>query len=126
MDTSVWVDYLRGRDPHVKIALDRLLDEDGVAVAAPVRVELLGGARKDQQPTLRRVLGAVPTFRPTDATWDRMESWALQATAKGHRFGVGDLLIAAIAADQDAPVWSLDSDFGAMAKLGFIRAYRPG
>jgi predicted nucleic acid-binding protein len=120
----VWVDYFRGRDAGVKTALDRLLDDDEVALAAPVCIELLGGVRKRQQRELRSLLAALPSYRPTDATWDRMEAWALDAGGKGHRFGVGDLLVAAIAAEHGSAVWSLDSDFAAMAKLGFIEAHR--
>jgi predicted nucleic acid-binding protein len=58
--------------------------------------------------------------RPTDVTWDTMEQWAFHAAEKGYRFGVGDLLVAAIAAERHAAVWSLDADSAPMQRLGFI------
>lgn len=124
VDTSVWVDFLRGRAP-VALQLRDLLDDDVVALAVPVRVEILAGAPASEQRRLHRVLGALPTFLPTEATWARMEGWIARATPAGQRFGLGDLLVAAIAVDRDCPVWSLDHDFERMAALGFVGLHRP-
>jgi hypothetical protein len=39
---------------------------------------------------------------------------------------VGDLLIAALASEAGALVWSLDGDFEQMARLAFVSLYSPG
>lgn len=120
VDTSVWVDYFRGRDEALVARIHDLLDAGQVLLPIAVKVELLGGASKELRPRLKRALGALRVLYPSTSTWKRMERWTEQASAAGHRFGVGDLLIAALAADAEAPVWSLDSDFGRMASLGFV------
>ena len=123
VDTSVWVAALRDRDSAAGRRLDELLDRDEVALPIPVRVEILSGVSRAQEPQLRRALSGLPVLSPTDATWDRIDGWVRQATGSGHRFGVGDLLIAAIAADHGMPLWSLDNDFQRMQRLGFVEGY---
>jgi predicted nucleic acid-binding protein len=123
IDTSVWVAALRARDSAAGRGLDALLDADEVALPIPVRVELLSGVSRAQEPRLRRALSGLPVLFPTTATWDRIDDWVRRAGDRGQRFGVGDLLIAAIAADGGLRVWSLDNDFGRMQRLGFIETY---
>jgi predicted nucleic acid-binding protein len=123
VDTSVWIQYLRGRDPTVKETMHRLLDEDLVTMAAPVRIELLSGVRSAGAGKLTRMLDAIPTFVPDRGTWTTMETWALRTASRGDRFGLGDLLIGALASEHSCAIWSMDTDFGRMAKLGLVELF---
>jgi predicted nucleic acid-binding protein len=125
VDTSVWIDFFRGRDGVLGNHLETLLDTDQIAVPAPVRIEILGGARKSELSRLRRVMDALPLLLPSPAAWRLLEGWIERAVATGQHFGVGDLLVAAIAAENRASVWSLDGDFERMADLGWITVHRP-
>lgn len=125
VDTSVWVAALRGRAAEAA-ELGRLLDEDAVLLAAPVRIEILSGASVRDRRRLRRLLSALPTVAPDESTWDRLDRWVDVAGAAGQRFGFADLLIGALGAQAGARLWSLDSDFLRMAKLGFVDLHRAG
>jgi predicted nucleic acid-binding protein len=125
VDSSVWIAFFRGTDHRLAIHLKRILDRDLVALPIFVRLELLSGVKRTEIAGLRRLLSALPARYPSDATWTMVEKWVAIGTNAGQRFGVGDLVIAAVAAQWDEPVWSLDSDFNRMAKLGWIRLFRP-
>lgn len=125
VDTSVWVAALRKGDGPEARALTALLDDDRVAMASPVRIEILSGASVQNLTRLRRLLSALPNWMPTAATWQSLEAWVTQAVAAGQTFGVGDLLIAGIGAEHGAEIWSLDGAFPRMAKLGFVQLFTP-
>jgi predicted nucleic acid-binding protein len=124
VDTSIWVNAFRNQKSSEARHLSNLLDNDEVAIAMPIRIELLSGARRSDQARLSRTLSALPIYFPKDATWHRIEGWLATIKNAGDRFGVGDLLIAGIAVENRAAIWSLDGDFARMAKLKLIELHR--
>jgi predicted nucleic acid-binding protein len=119
VDTSVWVDVTRRPTSARARAFHQLLDADAVALALPVRIELMGGVGRKGRQEFRRALSALPVLRPSDDTW------VDTAFDRGFRFSIPDLMVAALASELEALVWTLDEDFGAMETLGLIRRYDP-
>lgn len=123
VDTSIWVAVLRSRTAPEAAILAALLDADSVILPVPVRLELLLGAPARDRTRLRGVLSALPVAYPVEETWALLEPWAEVAADSGQRFGAGDLLIAALASERGALVWSLDRDFERMERLKFVSLY---
>ncbi|TAK17294.1 MAG: PIN domain-containing protein [Acidobacteria bacterium] len=125
VDTSVWVSVLRSPGSPEAPIMAGLLDADEVGLAVPVRVELLSGVSPRDLAALKRALSALPLLYPTDDTWRLLDAWTEKAAKAGQHFGVGDLLIGALAAEAGALVWSLDGDFARMEKLKLVECYEP-
>ena len=125
VDTSVWVAALRSATSPEAEVLASLLDADEVALPVPVRIELLSGVARTERARLRRVLSALPVLSPTEESWSLMNTWIDRAGAAGERFGFGDLLIGALAAETGSLVWSLDADFVRMDRLHLVELYDP-
>jgi predicted nucleic acid-binding protein len=104
-------------------AFRQLLDADEIALALPVRLELVSGVSRQTRAGFKRGLSALPVLRPTDETWQLMEGWVARAADAGFHFSVTDLLVAALAHEIGALVWSVDGDFSAMQELGFVHLY---
>lgn len=123
VDTSVLIAASRSRAGAEAGILRSLLDADEVALALPVKIEFLSGVAKRDRIAVRLSLSALPLAIPSEETWRQIEAWIGPATDAGYQFTVTDLLIAALAEEMGALVWSLDSDFEAMAKLGLVQLY---
>ena len=124
VDTSVWVTATRAPAGEVAATLRTLLDADEVALALPVRMELMAGVARKDRAALRRALTALPVVVPSEDTWQTIERWIEPAANAGDRFAIADLLIAGLAHDIGALVWSLDADFERMAARNLVRLYR--
>lgn len=123
VDTSVWIAARRSQ--RVASVLDQLIDADEVALALPVRLELLAGLAARDRQAFHRAFGALVQVVPTEETWAPLRGWIERAAEAGERFAITDLLIASLAADLGALVWSDDDDFARMERLGIVSRYDP-
>jgi predicted nucleic acid-binding protein len=97
VDTSVWVAAQRRPSGETARTLLSLLDADEVALALPVRLELLAGISKSDRPRFQRAFSALPVLMPTEETWAPLDEWIARAADAGQRFAITDLLIARLA-----------------------------
>lgn len=121
VDTSVWI--AAKRDAKVRAVLQALIEADEAAMPLPARLELLAGTpRKDRRAFLESCQGVAQVV-PTEETWGPLQPWIERAADAGHCFSLPDLLIASLAEEIGALVWSLDGDFERMEQLEIVRLY---
>jgi predicted nucleic acid-binding protein len=127
VDTSAWVEYLRGSNSDAQTQLHRLLDEAAPLHATDVVVmEVLAGARDETHATqLRRLLSRCE-FVPVESLRD-YESAALlyrQCRRGGETIrALTDCLIAAVAIRAGLDVLQADKDFEALERNTPLRLY---
>lgn len=127
VDSSAWIEAGR-RDGRrdVKVALEGLLEAFEAAWCGVVKLEALGGghARGDGA-SWNCYFSTIPCKRTNEAAMEsaKVLSWKLRGA--GVTVQASDILIAALAIESGARVYSCDSDFEAMAKIIPLQLYSP-
>jgi predicted nucleic acid-binding protein len=106
-DTSVWVEFLRNREP-VHARLKSLLERGEVLGVECVLGELLSGARNSRETdALEAYWKSLPRL---DESGIWIQAGKLSASRKLHARGVGlmDAAILAVASRAGAEIWTLD------------------
>lgn len=124
IDTSAWIEFLRGTESRVCQEVERLLG-DGLAVTDPVAMEVLAGARDDQHlHDLRGMLGRAEMLRCEGVDYPAAAMLYRQCRQKGETVRrLIDCLIAAVAIRHDVPLLQRDADFDALARHTALRIH---
>lgn len=119
VDTSVWVDHLRGISTGPVFELHRLVraEPDRLATCEPIAMELLAGAGPAQLTSVERLVDGLVSLQTYPATHYRHAAAIYRAVrASGHPIrALNDCLIAAIAMTHDAVLLHKDKVFERIA-----------
>lgn len=127
VDSSVWIEAARRRgDLATKVSLRALLDEYAAAWCSPVRLEVLGGARREERRALETFFACLPHAECREPEWQSAKFLAWRARDAGHTFPWNDLLISATAAARGWRLYGRDAHFAKLATLGGAVLYQPG
>jgi hypothetical protein len=127
VDSSVWIESLRRRGRiEAKLALEALLDAYEAQYCAPVRLEVLGGARAADRRRLGLYFSVIPFRRCDPADWERSIALAWRLRDAGLSVPWMNVVIAAIALYDNSRLYALDAHFERIAEITGLRIYRPG
>ena len=126
VDTSVWIDFFRPAPGLAGNDLRRLIDEaEPLALTGVIVTEILQGLRRDVY-RIEHFLSMWELLEPHGfSTYREASSISRLARSKGISLETVDTLIAAIALDHQASIFSLDKDFSLIARLVPLRLYSP-
>jgi hypothetical protein len=91
-----------------------------------VKLEVLGGARREERRRLAFYFECIPYRLMTDAAWDKARELAWTLRDKGLTTPWNDVLIASLAMEWDMRLYADDAHFTAMAEIVPLRLYEPG
>jgi predicted nucleic acid-binding protein len=127
IDSSAWIEFLRGSEGPIRDVVRRLLAEDAVMTCDPVRMEILAGARDDAHlSSLRRLLARAQTASTGPSDFE--EAAILYRTCRRNGETVRkliDCLIASVAIREGAEVLHADADFDILARHTALRVQSP-
>jgi hypothetical protein len=117
IDTSAWVEFLRGTGSSACEAVDGLLDSE-IAVCDPVLMEVLAGARNPEHLLqLRGLLGRASMHQCRAEDYESAAAIYRRCCQGGEIVRrLTDCLIAAVAIREQLPVLHQDSDFEVIAR----------
>jgi predicted nucleic acid-binding protein len=123
VDTSVWISLLQHK-PRAWQDADRVLN---FITCGPIVQELLQGLRDNPASSiLRRDILALPRISDPVSLATFVEAAEIYRQGRQKGFTIrssSDCLIAAIAIQNNVPVWHRDRDYSAIAKFTSLRTY---
>ncbi len=126
VDSSVWIDFLSSRPGPGGQELRRLI-EDGapVALTGVIVTEVLQGLKRD----IKRIEDYLSFFEILEAggfdTYRNAAALFRSARSQGVSLTTTDVLIATLAVENGAEVFSLDRDFVRLAHLVGLQLHKP-
>lgn len=124
VDTSAWIEFLRGTGSPTCDAVERLLAAD-LALCDPVSMEVLAGARDDHHlAQLRGLLARTTMLSTTPADYEMAAALYRTCRQRGDTVRrLVDCLIGAVALRADAEVLHADTDFARLARHTDLRVH---
>ncbi|MGH9572759.1 MAG: type II toxin-antitoxin system VapC family toxin [Candidatus Acidiferrales bacterium] len=126
VDSSVWIDFFAPSPGRAGAELRRMTaTAEPFALAGIIVTEVLQGLTRDI-PHIEAFLSKWPILEPNGiATYREAATLFRIARSKGVSLSTIDTLIAAIAFEYGARVFTLDTDFARLSKLTGLPLYNP-
>ena len=124
VDSSVWIDFFSSSPGQAGAELRRMIaDAEEFALTGVVVTEILQGLRRDVA-LIERYLSQWELIEPNGfGTYREAASIFRQARAKGVAVTTVDALIAVVAMEHSASVFTLDRDFSRIARMTGLALY---
>ncbi len=128
VDTSVWVDFLRGEDSPHRWALHRLIeDEEDISITGIILTEILQGIKSDRDfKTTKDCLLEFPIYGPKGIeTYISAAQLYRDCRKKGKTVRkTVDCIIATICMENDLTLLHKDGDFDLIGSCTALKVYK--
>lgn len=123
VDSTLWIDFFRGSNEPGRAALRQLIRARQAVLTGIVLAEVLQGVRSEHESiSVRDQFFSIPYFETTKETWTKAGSLSAELRRKGLTIPLTDLIIAALAMEHDAEVFTTDPHFEKIPGLKLYRA----
>jgi predicted nucleic acid-binding protein len=124
VDTSVWIDYFRPSPGPAGFELRRMIEEaEAFALTGVVLAEILRGLKRDVS-RVEHFLSQWELLEPRGfSTYREAAAISRLARSQGINLKTIDTLIAAVAIENRASLFSMDKDFSEIIRVAPLRLY---
>jgi predicted nucleic acid-binding protein len=120
LDTSVWIDALRGKTPHIVAVTHALLNDDRIVICGPVIFEIKRGLRSADQKKILPLMDALIRLAVDEAVWDSAGDLDASLRKKGITIPPMDVIIAQTCLHHKVSLFTLDEHFRSISELRFF------
>ena len=126
IDTSVWIGFFSKTGfPQIKEQLKKLLDNNAVATAGPIVLELLQGCRSGKERrTISEHLEGIHWLSTEDQHWFQAGEMANDLRQQGITVSAMDALIAILAQTYKCQLMHLDQDYEHIAEYTDLSLFK--
>jgi len=117
LDTSVWIDALRGKTPNIVALTQGLLNDDRALTCGPVMFEIKRGLRSSERKKILPLFDALIRLSFDEAIWDAAGDLDASLRKKGITIPPMDVLIAQICLHHKVVLFTLDEHFRSVPGL---------
>lgn len=117
LDTSVWIDALQGRTPHIVKITQELLNEDRILTCGPVIFEIKRGLRPPERKKILPLFDALIRLSVDETIWDAGGDLDASLRKKGITIPPMDVLIAQVCLHHKVFLFTLDEHFRSVPRL---------
>lgn len=112
VDSTIWIDFFRGSNEPGRAALRQLIRAHQAVLTGIVLAEVLQGVRSEHESiSVRDQFLSIAYFETTKESWAKAGSLSAEMRRKGLTIPLTDLIIAALAMEHDAEVFTTDPHF---------------
>jgi predicted nucleic acid-binding protein len=111
LDTSVWIDALRGQTPQNITVTKALLNDDRIFICGPVLFEIKRGLRPPDRKKILPLLDALIRLSVDEPIWDAAGDLDASLRKKGITIPPMDIIIAQVCLHHEVSLFTLDEHF---------------
>jgi predicted nucleic acid-binding protein len=121
VDTSVWIAFFRGTEPHAG-TVAQILKDQRVVTTGIIKAEIIQGVKSDKEAQrVLEVLAAIESMEISDGLWVKSGWLVSKLRGKGSAVPLTDAAIGTLALEYGLSVYTLDKHYDVMPGLKIYR-----
>ena len=123
VDTSVWIEYFRN-NPDITGIIDTELSNNNICTTGPIITELLQGVKTEKElKLLSDHVDALSYLECGINDWKKAGQISFMLRKSGHTVPVSDVIIAVVAINNGAYVYTLDNHFKQIPEVRLLERF---